>query len=74
MNAYIEENLFERLVNPDRFISFRVAWVDDNGTTQVNRGYRVQFNNAIGPFKGGLRFHRSVNPSIIHFLGFEQTF
>ena len=71
---YIEENLFERLVNPDRFISFRVAWVDDNGTTQVNRGYRVQFNNAIGPYKGGLRFHPSVNPSIIHFLGFEQTF
>ena len=71
---YIEENLFERLVNPDRFISFRVAWVDDNGTTQVNRGYRVQFNNEIGPYKGGLRFHPSVNPSIIHFLGFEQTF
>lgn len=71
---YIEENLFERLVNPDRFISFRVAWVDDKGVTQVNRGYRVQFNNAIGPYKGGLRFHPSVNPSIIHFLGFEQTF
>jgi len=66
--------LIERLVEPDRMVSFRVAWVDDNGKTQVNRGYRVQFNGAIGPYKGGLRFHPSVYPGIIKFLGFEQTF
>ena len=62
------------MIEPDRFISFRVAWVDDNGYTQINRGYRVQFNSAIGPYKGGLRFHSTVNPSIMFLLGFEQTF
>ena len=66
--------LFERLVEPERQIIFRVPWVDDNGTVQVNRGFRVQFNGAIGPFKGGLRFHPSVNLSIMKFLAFEQTF
>lgn len=71
---YIEDDLLGRMAEPERFISFRVAWLDDNGKTQVNRGYRVQFNSAIGPYKGGLRFHPSVNPSIMHFLGFEQTF
>ena len=71
---YEEYDLLGRLVEPDRFISFRVAWVDDEGKTQVNRGYRLQFNSAIGPYKGGLRFHPSVNPSVMHFLGFEQTF
>ncbi len=71
---YEEEDLLGRLVEPERFISFRVAWVDDAGKPQVNRGYRVQFNSAIGPYKGGLRFHPTVNPSIMHFLGFEQTF
>ena len=71
---YQEHGILERMVEPDRFISFRVAWTDDTGKVQVNRGYRVQFNGAIGPYKGGLRFHPSVNPSIIYFLGFEQTF
>lgn len=71
---YIEENLLERLVEPERIISFRVPWVDDQGQVQVNRGYRVQFSSAIGPYKGGLRFHPSVNQSIIKFLGFEQIF
>ena len=66
--------LLERLVEPERVVMFRVPWVDDNGNVQVNRGYRVQFNSAIGPYKGGLRFHPSVNLSIIKFLGFEQTF
>ena len=66
--------LFERLVEPERQILFRVPWVDDNGNVQVNRGFRVQFNGAIGPFKGGLRFHPSVNLSIMKFLAFEQTF
>lgn len=65
--------LLERFVEPERTIEFRVPWVDDNGVTRVNRGYRVQFNSAIGPYKGGLRFHPSVNLSIIKFLGFEQT-
>ncbi|MEG1463392.1 MAG: NADP-specific glutamate dehydrogenase [Mucinivorans sp.] len=64
----------ERIVEPDRIFTFRVAWVDDRGTVQTNLGYRVQFNNAIGPYKGGLRFHPSVNLSILKFLGFEQTF
>ena len=64
----------ERIVEPDRQFTFRVTWVDDKGTVQVNTGYRVQFNNAIGPYKGGLRFHPSVNPSILKFLGFEQIF
>ncbi len=69
-----ENGLLERLVEPERGITFRVAWVDDKGKTQVNRGYRFQFNSAIGPYKGGLRFHPSVNASIIKFLGFEQIF
>ena len=71
---YEEVGLIERLVEPERMISFRVAWVDDNGKPQVNRGYRVQFNSAIGPYKGGLRFHPSVYSGIIKFLGFEQIF
>lgn len=70
---YIEENLLERFCEPERQIIFRVPWVDDNGKTQVNRGFRVQFNGAIGPYKGGLRFHPSVYIGIIKFLGFEQV-
>lgn len=66
--------IIERLVEPDRIFTFRVTWVDDKGEIQTNLGYRVQFNNAIGPYKGGLRFHASVTPSILKFLGFEQTF
>ncbi len=66
--------IIERLVEPDRIVTFRVPWTDDNGEVQVNLGYRVQFNNAIGPYKGGIRFHPSVNLSILKFLGFEQTF
>ncbi len=69
-----KSGVIERMVEPERMISFRVSWVDDNGQVQVNRGYRVQFNSAIGPYKGGLRFHPSVNASVIKFLGFEQTF
>ncbi len=71
---YIKHSILERLVEPDRIVSFRVPWIDDQGTVRVNRGFRVQFNNAIGPYKGGLRFHPSVNASIIKFLGFEQIF
>ena len=71
---YEAAGLIERLVEPERVISFRVPWVDDNGKTQVNRGFRVQFNSAIGPYKGGLRFHPSVYQGIIKFLGFEQVF
>lgn len=67
-------NLLERMVEPERTIMFRVPWIDDNGKVQVNRGYRVEFNSAIGPYKGGLRFHPSVNLSILKFLGFEQVF
>ncbi len=66
--------IIERLVEPDRIFTFKVPWVDDRGDVQVNLGYRVQFNNAIGPYKGGIRFHASVNLSILKFLGFEQTF
>ena len=66
--------LIERLVEPDRILTFRVPWTDDSGEVHVNLGYRVQFNNAIGPYKGGVRFHPSVNLSILKFLGFEQTF
>ena len=69
-----EEGIIERIVEPERIIMFRVSWVDDNGKVQVNRGYRVQFNSAIGPYKGGLRLHPSVNLSVIKFLGFEQIF
>ncbi|MBM6869997.1 NADP-specific glutamate dehydrogenase [Pseudoflavonifractor phocaeensis] len=70
----VEAGVFERIVEPERVLMFRVPWVDDNGKVQVNRGFRVQFNSAIGPYKGGLRFHPSVNLSIIKFLGFEQIF
>ncbi|MBQ7036992.1 MAG: NADP-specific glutamate dehydrogenase [Clostridia bacterium] len=74
-NPQFQKNgLLERLVEPERQIMFRVPWVDDNGNVQVNRGFRVQFNNAIGPYKGGIRFHPSVNLGIIKFLGFEQIF
>jgi glutamate dehydrogenase (NADP+) len=71
---YQGKKLLERMVEPERTIMFRVPWVDDSGETQVNRGYRVEFNSAIGPYKGGLRFHPSVNLSILKFLGFEQVF
>ncbi|MBV6573373.1 NADP-specific glutamate dehydrogenase, partial [Acinetobacter baumannii] len=71
---YAEQGLLERLVEPERVIQFRVSWMDDQGQTQVNRAFRVQYNSAIGPFKGGMRFHPSVNLSILKFLGFEQTF
>ncbi len=71
---YANKKLLERMVEPERAILFRVPWTDDNGAIHVNKGYRVQFNSAIGPYKGGLRFHPSVNLSILKFLGFEQTF
>ena len=70
----IEKQVLERIVEPERQIMFRVAWIDDNGRIQVNRGYRIQFNSAIGPYKGGIRLHPSVNISILKFLGFEQIF
>ncbi len=70
----VEAGVFERIVEPERFIMFRVSWVDDNGKVQVNRGYRVQYNSAIGPYKGGIRLHPSVNASVVKFLGFEQIF
>jgi len=72
--VYIHNKILERMVEPERVIMFRVPWLDDSGNIQINRGYRVQFNSAIGPYKGGLRFHPSVNLSILKFLGFEQTF
>lgn len=71
---FASSKIIERLVEPDRIFTFKVSWVDDNGDVQVNLGYRVQFNNAIGPYKGGLRFHPSVNLSTLKFLGFEQIF
>ena len=71
---YVKSGVIERMVEPERIIKFRVPWVDDNGNVVVNRGFRIQFNSAIGPYKGGLRFHPTVNESIIKFLGFEQTF
>ncbi|MBR9982869.1 MAG: NADP-specific glutamate dehydrogenase, partial [Desulfatitalea sp.] len=71
---FVKAAIYERIVEPERAVLFRVPWADDKGNVQVNRGFRVQFNNAIGPFKGGIRFHPSVNLSIIKFLGFEQTF
>jgi len=71
---FVKAGIFERIVEPDRTIIFRVPWVDDKGEVQINRGYRIQFNNAIGPYKGGIRFHPSVNLSIMKFLGFEQIF
>lgn len=72
--VYMEEGILERIVEPERVIMFRVPWIDDSGKVRVNKGYRVQFNSAIGPYKGGLRLHPSVNLSIIKFLGFEQIF
>jgi glutamate dehydrogenase (NADP+) len=71
---WVKAGIFDRIVEPERQISFRVTWIDDAGRVCVNRGYRIQFNSAIGPYKGGLRFHPSVNSSILKFLGFEQTF
>ena len=73
-DKFEKNGVIERMVEPERMITFRVSWVDDKGQVQVNRGYRVQFNSAIGPYKGGLRFHPSVTASVIKFLGFEQTF
>ncbi len=71
---YIKHNILSRIVEPDRIITFRVTWQDDQNNVQVNRGYRVQFSNVVGPYKGGLRFHPTVNESIMKFLGFEQIF
>ena len=71
---YADYGLLERLTEPERQIIFRVPWVNDRGEVMVNRGYRVEFNSALGPYKGGLRFHKSVNRNIIKFLGFEQIF
>ncbi len=71
---FVKAKIYERIVEPDRVVMFRVPWLDDKGDVQVNRGFRIQFNNAIGPYKGGLRFHPSVNLGIIKFLGFEQIF
>ena len=73
-DRYERYAILERMTEPERMITFRVPWVTDDGKVMVNRGYRVQFNSAIGPYKGGIRFHPSVNASIIKFLGFEQTF
>jgi len=74
-NPHFESaGIIERLIEPDRVLTFKVQWVDDNGKVHINLGYRVQFNNSIGPYKGGLRFHPSVNLSILKFLGFEQIF
>jgi glutamate dehydrogenase (NADP+) len=71
---YAQWSIIERICEPERQIIFRVPWVDDRGVVQINRGFRVEFNSALGPYKGGLRFHPSVNLGIIKFLGFEQTF
>ena len=71
---YADARVLERMIEPERTIIFRVPWADDEGNVQVNRGFRVEFNSAIGPYKGGLRFHPSVNLSILKFLGFEQVF
>ena len=73
-DIYHGNNILLRMCEPERVISFRVCWVDDNGEIQVNRGYRIQMNSAIGPYKGGLRFHPTVNMSILKFLAFEQVF
>ncbi|MEE0876573.1 MAG: Glu/Leu/Phe/Val dehydrogenase dimerization domain-containing protein, partial [Fibrobacteraceae bacterium] len=73
-SSYETNGIIDRIVEPERLIQFRVSWVDDQGRVQVNRGYRVQFNSAIGPYKGGIRLHPSVNASILKFLGFEQIF
>ncbi|MBR7114008.1 MAG: NADP-specific glutamate dehydrogenase, partial [Firmicutes bacterium] len=71
---YVKHNIIERIVEPERVIQFRISWMDDNGNVQVNRGWRIQSNSAIGPYKGGLRLHPSVNQSILKFLAFEQIF
>jgi len=71
---YIDAKILERIVEPERQIIFRVPWIDDKGEIQVNRGFRIEFNSALGPYKGGLRFHKSVYAATIKFLGFEQTF
>jgi len=71
---YRQHKIIERIVEPERQILFRINWVDDNGEIQVNKGYRIEFNSALGPYKGGLRFHPSVNAGVIKFLGFEQIF
>ena len=71
---YIDSNILERIIEPERSIIFKVPWLDDSGRVQINRGFRVEFNSSIGPYKGGLRFHPSVNLSILKFLGFEQIF
>ncbi|HPZ16282.1 MAG TPA: Glu/Leu/Phe/Val dehydrogenase dimerization domain-containing protein, partial [Sphaerochaeta sp.] len=71
--VYEKHRILERMIEPDRIISFRVEWEDDGGNLQVNRGYRIQFNNTLGPYKGGLRFHSSVTIGTLKFLGFEQT-
>jgi len=71
---YREHKIIERIVEPERQIFFRVNWIDDNGEIRVNKGFRVEFNSALGPYKGGLRFHPSVNAGVIKFLGFEQIF
>ena len=71
---FIKLKLLERMLEPERLISFRVTWLDDKGDVQMNRGYRVQMNSAIGPYKGGLRFHPSVNQSVLKFLAFDQIF
>ena len=73
-DIYYGQNILLRMVEPERVVSFRVAWIDDNEEIQVNRGYRIEMNSAIGPYKGGLRFHPSVNLSILKFLAFEQVF
>ena len=73
-NVYYGQNILLRMVEPERVISFRVAWIDDKEEIQVNRGYRIEMNSAIGPYKGGLRFHPSVNLSVLKFLAFEQIF
>ena len=72
--SFVKLKILERMLEPERLISFRVTWLDDHGDVQINRGYRVQMNSAIGPYKGGLRFHPSVTTSILKFLAFEQTF
>src|SRR5699024_383989 len=72
--TYKDHNILERLLEPERVISFRVPWIDDEGNVQVNRGYRVQFNSALGPYKGGIRFHPSVNLSVMKFLALTQIF
>ncbi|MGL6091713.1 MAG: Glu/Leu/Phe/Val dehydrogenase dimerization domain-containing protein, partial [Pseudomonas paracarnis] len=71
---YLTSGILERICEPERAITFRVSWVDDHGKVQVNRGFRIQMNSAIGPYKGGLRFHPSVNLGVLKFLAFEQTF